>query len=575
MVQNLMNPTKIRHYLSTYELQISIILIMLTNVLTLGRFTPYLGIYYDEYMTFYVLERFGLPQLLDLAGGQARQLAAVLIALANSNATIGHMLMFIFTTVCALLLMYLLRRVFPHLPLISTLFGLLYLVYPVYFARVYLTILSVDGSLLLALSSFCLSYLALRRKGLQRWVLIGLSLILIPVYVNLYEMPIALEILRPFIIWAALRGNSERSKPPLTQTILWSSLWVTVVGATIFYRLFIFEAYGFYAEIQYNTGLITPPTITEITQIIKFSLMGLIGPIISVWVAVFSRLPVLVSAYALFVASLLAFSGFVLVYFTNNKSMGNKSNRLRHPLLLSYTGLMLSIFSHVIIMVVGRSLSETAYIFSHLSRYYMISGLGAILFILGVLWLIHNLLRPGLGRFLMATMIAVMLFGGSMTQIFWNSYHVQSWDNLRNFMWQLAEIAPNLEDGTTIIVDNRLTVIEFEYITFIIGDLFYDNPSITLVVASKSTPEAMPSFSLDNGDWGFGWVSSYDQAILVYQDQLGTVHLVDPAQPVPDDFTLSDNALALLPLLPQNPSQFIITTPIENPGLRDHYFPRP
>src|SRR5690606_13873372 len=132
-------------------LQISVIFITLTNLLVLGRFTPNLGIYYDEYVTFYVLERFGLPQLLDLAGGQSRQLASMLIGIANANATIGHILMFFFTTACALLLMYLLRRVFPHVPLISTLFGLLYLIYPIYFARVYLTILSVDGSLFFAL----------------------------------------------------------------------------------------------------------------------------------------------------------------------------------------------------------------------------------------------------------------------------------------------------------------------------------------------------------------------------------------------------------------------------------------
>ena len=112
-------------------------------------------------------------------------------------------------------------------------------------------------------------------------------------------------------------------------------------------------------------------------------------------------------------------------------------------------------------------------------------------------------------------------------------------------------------------------------VTFIIGDLFYDNPSITMVAASKSKPEAMPAFLFNNGDWEFGWESSYKQAILVYQDEQGKVHLVDPAQPVPDNVTLSDNALTLLPLLPEDPSQFIIETPIENLSLREQYFPRP
>lgn len=575
MLQNLINPAKIRHYLESHELQISVIFIMLTNLLVLGRFTPNLGIYYDEYVTFYILERFGLPQLLDLAGGQSRQLASVLIAIASSNATIGHLLMLFFTTACALLLMYLLRRVFPHVPLISTLFGLLYLIYPIYFARVYLTILSVDGSLFFALSSFCLSYLAIRRRGFQRWTMIGISLILIPMYVNLYEMPIALEILRPFIIWAAVRDNSDGEKPVFPQTVLWSTLWVAVVGATIFYRLFIFESYGFYAERQYNTGLSSPTSGSQLLETIGLSIGGLAAPLLSVWAGVFSRLSIFISTYGLLVALFLAFLGFMLVLFTTIKRSEKYAFRLWHPLSLAVIGLALSVFSHLVIILVDRRLSGTAYMFSHLSRYYMISGIGAILFILGILWFIHNLLRPRLGSFLIATVIAAMLFGGSITQIFWNTHHARSWDNLRHFMWQLEEIVPNLKDGTTIIVDEQLTVIDLDYITFIIGDLFYDNPSITLVLASRSNPEAMPAFSFNNGDWEFGWTSSYEQAILVYQDETGAVHVVDPAQPIPDNFTLSDNALALLPLLPEDPSQFITDIPIENPNLREQYFPRP
>ncbi|MEO0595404.1 MAG: hypothetical protein AAF126_04785, partial [Chloroflexota bacterium] len=176
-------------------------------------------------------------------------------------------------------------------------------------------------------------------------------------------------------------------------------------------------------------------------------------------------------------------------------------------------------------------------------------------------------------KIILASFIAVMLLSGSLVRQTWRQQHTDSWLNLRDFMWQLSEIAPNLEDGTVVIVDDDILEIGLSYITFIMSDLFYDNTEIFFVRADDATPDNLPNFALDNGDWGFSWQPTSDAVILAYRDTDACVQILDPSNPLGD--VLSDNALAVLPILHPTPSDFILDTPIDSMTTRLRYFPRP
>ncbi|MEL6309997.1 MAG: hypothetical protein AAFQ52_17785, partial [Chloroflexota bacterium] len=209
------------------------------------------------------------------------------------------------------------------------------------------------------------------------------------------------------------------------------------------------------------------------------------------------------------------------------------------------------------------------------SRFYIITLIGILFIILGTGWLLTIILPRPAGKIILASFIAVMLLSGSLVRQTWRQQHTDSWLNLRDFMWQLSEIAPNLEDGTVVIVDDDILEIGLSYITFIMGDLFYDNTEIFFVRADDATPDNLPNFALDNGDWGFSWQPTSDAVILAYRDTDACVQILDPSNPLPVGDVLSDNTLAVLPILHPTPSDFILDTPIDSMTTRLRYFPRP
>ncbi|MEO1287405.1 MAG: hypothetical protein AAFV93_06525, partial [Chloroflexota bacterium] len=286
------NESSLIQYARKYEVWIATLAILTTNLLTLGRYTFSLGIYYDEYVTFYVIERFGWRELINLAGGQAREAAGILIGLAHTNYAIGHIMMFVISTGCALLLMWLIRRVFSDATWLGGLVGLLYLLYPAYFMRVYLTALSIEGSLLVLLISFVMSYFAVREKGILRWVLVVLSILAMPLYISLYEMSVVAEVLRPFVILAAIRDKSDEqsSFSLVIDACKWSVLWVIAGGAVVVDRLILFEPYGFYETVNYNANIDLPNNLGELFTLVFGSTQTFQALLFRVWQVVFTDL---------------------------------------------------------------------------------------------------------------------------------------------------------------------------------------------------------------------------------------------------------------------------------------------
>ncbi|MEO0595297.1 MAG: hypothetical protein AAF126_04240, partial [Chloroflexota bacterium] len=279
-------------YARKYEVWIATLAILITNLLTLGRYTFSLGIYYDEYVTFYVIERFGWRELINLAGGQAREAAGILIGLAHTNYAIGHIMMFVISTGCALLLMWLIRRVFSDATWLGGLVGLLYLLYPAYFMRVYLTALSIEGSLLVLLISFVMSYFAVREKGILRWLLVVLSILAMPLYISFYEMSVVAEILRPFVILAAMRDKSDGQSlfSLFIDACKWSVLWVIAGGVVVVDRLILFEPYGFYETVNYNANIDLPNNFGELFTLVFGSSQTFQALLFRVWQVVFTDL---------------------------------------------------------------------------------------------------------------------------------------------------------------------------------------------------------------------------------------------------------------------------------------------
>jgi hypothetical protein len=517
-------------------------LVVVITLLSHGVFASRLGIYYDAWVSYYLLSRFGLPELIELAWGQARPVAAIIMWLHGNSPLVSHLMMFVLYVSIGLLLLYLLRRLLQKYQGVATLITALFLVYPAYWIRPTSTATTVDASLLFFLLSLAATYRAVRGNGWQRWAWVLLSLVLVPAYFFTYELPFGLETVRPLLIWAALAARSPEHawRTRLGQTTLWSLLWVTPAALLLIYRLYIFAPSGYYASIEYNT-LAATDNGSGLTGIIERALIASGDVLLNSWLLHLRTLASQQSAYAWLVgvvAGALAF-GYTWRFKLQLPPPRTLFVILAIALTATVSGLLPIVIARESIPITGMD-----------SRWAYVATVAGAAVVVAFIALVTTLWLKEPGRRLAGLVIALLIGVGAVLHTRNSEAFVYDWEQQRAFWWGMAARIPDFEDNTTIIIDHpyargqgRILTL---YETAIAGDLFYNNPTLTAVELQFAASGATPGFFA--GDWRVDWTINLERAVVVSMDESGCIRIIDLRQPLPEGVTLANmpNGLELL-----------------------------
>ncbi|MDX2138557.1 MAG: hypothetical protein SF123_10720 [Chloroflexota bacterium] len=517
-------------------------LVAFITLLSHGVFASRLGIYYDAWVSYYLLSRFGLPELIELAWGQARPVAAIIMWLHGNSPLVSHLMMFVIYISIGLVLLYLLRRLLPNYPGVATLITVLFLVYPAYWIRPTNTATTVDASLLFFLLSLAAMYQAVRVHGWRRWAWIGVSLVLAPAYFFTYELPFGLETVRPLLIWAALaqRAPEHNWRTRLRQTTLWSLLWVIPAALLLIYRLYIFTPSGYYASIEYNT-LAATDNGDGFAGLMNRAFIASGDVLLNSWLLHLRTLTSQQGAYAWLV-------GMVAGALTFGYAWRFKLQLPPARVLFVMLGFGLAaMVSGLLPIVIAR---ESIPITGLDSRWAYVATVAAAVVVVAFIALVTTLWLKQPGRELAALVIALLIGAGAMLHTRNSEAFVHDWEQQRAFWWGLAARIPDFEDDTTLIIDHSyargqgriLTLYE----TAIAGDLFYNNPRLTAVEMQFAASGETPSFFA--GDWRVDWSINLQRAVVVSMDESSCIRIIDLREPLPEGVTVANvpNGLELL-----------------------------
>lgn len=559
---------------------LSLLLLLLLFVSVYARFVPQLGIYWDDYQAFYLIGRFGLSSSYSLALSQGRPIAAIGMYVLHSLFPIAHWIMAFVILANALMYRQVLRWIFPSVPVMATIAAVLYLVTPVVWMSAHLTNVTVEAPLFVGLLSLVLSRLSFDMKGIERWIVMFASLFLIPSYLYFYEIILILE----FVRFSILLRYSYSKDVTLQQHLLLSFRrvlpWALVALAFFIHRFFIFQPTGYYAGYaQLDSALFENPL-----HFLASSLSFLYSNAFVSWQHVVQE--VLSNATLLLAPSILSILVFLYLMYTMQSIPKQRGDRLWLVYLLTIIfGFTLAYLANLAVAISGRGASHVIY--GVITRFQVTAQLGMIAIWTGTLFLLTNLRGRFLSSFLVSTLMAILVYFGASARITYHQMYIAQWNDKNALMSSLSDVIPDFRGDTTIIYNTTLTdfiVDEFTYqpvsfidqvtVSWLYGreDLSFITSDYVLV---ESPPEIMPVRNFSGERFETDWAGDLSRSILIYADNRGCVHLINPYEPLAPypDVGRKLRSLALHPEIP-NPNDLIITHPTSPAKTRTRYFPK-
>ncbi len=511
-----------------------IALVLVVATASFGAYVRRLGIYYDDWPSWYLHLTGGPSALVALASGQGRPLAGLLPLLAGSPAG-SHVLMGAVHLANGVLVLLLLRRLWPAFPSAAALASALYLIYPNYWIRPTHIALAIDGSVFLALLSQWLGLMAVDQRGARRIALTTASALLVPGYLLLYELPFGLELVRPALF--ALRPQAEegttlaRARGALRA---WFP-WLVVLAIFVGWRTLVFRPSGDYARLRWNE-ISTPGSPAELAAVAVTFLRVCGEQAVGTWGTHIRDTPwgeataggvgALLAAVAAVVAVLL------LVRRRREEPWGSRGRAAGR---MAGLGLLVLVLGQTTQVLTGKFPTVTGLN----SRWGLVSGLGAALLWVAVLEVLPGGRTAAAGRAALAALVGLGTFWHAANAL----NFARDWEQQRQVFWQLAWRAPSFAPGTVLLLDWRLRNAQdrplFWYETTMAADLFYGAaralPALTVDVAPTSGNP--PVFSLAGRDW----VVDLQKALVVTTGH-GCLEILGRGHPAPPDKPLSPKA---------------------------------
>lgn len=502
-------------------------LIFAVCLLTYGLFIHRFGIYYDDWVTYYLLRRFSFGHLLEMAQGQSRAMHAVLMGALGTHLLLTHAAIFAAHVANTWMMMRIIGTVWPAQKTLALFAALLAAVYPAYWFRPVNIAIVTEFSLTMALFSWLLGVWALRTSGMRRYVYAAGSMLLIPCYVLAYELPFGVEPLRLLMFFALIPGAGLIQR--LKNTLMWCWPWILTLAAVGVYRVILFEPTGFYASVGWNEVVgFQPGRIAEafapvfVDQILRAWALGIYNTLQG-------------GALAWGIAAALGIGVYAYGLWQTRRAAQAST----------YRGLLLMLGVGVIVLICGQLTQmitlKPPQLSGWLSRWNQISMIGAALIWISALTMFGQLVLRKRAALLSLPLIALLIAIGGGAHVFNAQIFADEWDYQRSLLQQMSVIAPTIEDDTLIVIHAPQALgtrypafASFGYDTMIAVDLFYNQPGLTAILDFALDPE-QDGFGFDNGAWGMAWPFSRTHTLFIdFSDPCARVVSLDDFLALPD-----------------------------------------
>ncbi len=424
-------------------------------VLSFGVLAPKLGFYWDDWAKIYVNEWQGTQGFWQYYL-EDRPLSAwthvVLTPLLGSNPLKWQIFGVLIRWATAWAFWWVLTLVWPKAEKHAAFAAALFLVYPLFTMQpLVVTFHQQWMQYLFYFLSLGWMILAVQRQHL-RWLYLCLSLIMMAAHLSITEYFIAVELLRPLLLWMVCSEDAGW-KPRLWRVIkYWLPFAILTLGFVV-YRLFLIQLPG---EDPNQVILLDTLRTAPKEALINFSKTVFADGfyvLVTQWQAV---LDIGVrEIFPLFPAAIKLswFLGFLVVvlflgYFLKLKKDG-KEFFTTHPgwiwqMLL--VGIMAMLLGCLPAWAAGRRIWFDA----HSSRYALPALFGASMIWTALFcWAVPKRLPRAIGMSLLLGLVVVAQVRNTAT-------YQKSWEDQRSFYWQLYWRAPMIQTGTAILAQDEL-----------------------------------------------------------------------------------------------------------------------
>jgi hypothetical protein len=416
------------------------LLLALVAVLAYGLLIPQLGFYWDDMAMSWIRYQLG-PEAMTQYFSNNRPVWGLLYQV--TTRLFPHVPLYwqvfalFWRWLTGVLAWLVLRELFPRQPRLTLGAALLFLVYPGFNQQAGAYLYS---HFFIVLNFFLFSnYLMLRARQGSYWLKTGFGMLFSALNLWMHEYFFVLELMRPAVLWIALRDEDLDLRTRLRRTLgLWAP-YLAVFVAAVFSRLFIFNNQVY--EIGGDQAVTSP---FKLLATIPSSLWTVT---VAAWAQVF-RLPDLTidgprTTLVYGAVALVTYGVLVLVLFSRQAYDQERSER-KDALWVIGLGLF-------ILLVAGWPFWLTGV---PVSLGYP-ANRATLSFMLGVSLLLGGLLAL-LPRQLNWLLLAVFVSLAAGRQFQWSNDFRRDWNAQKNLFWQMTWRAPGLEPGTIVLMNEEL-----------------------------------------------------------------------------------------------------------------------
>jgi hypothetical protein len=427
------------------ELLFSISAIVLTTLVTYGALIPQLGFYRDDWYLVWTAQAQGSQGLLNLFSVD-RPFDGWLYVfdfwLLGVSPLGWHLYALFIKLTSALAFFWLLRSLWEARKLETTFIALLFIVYPGFLQQPNaLTFKQLVLSYAAAMLSLALTINAVKAQKVSVKILFTLLAVLLSaVYALIYEALIGIEVARALLL-LYLFYQSKDWKQAL-KSAFWNALpYFIFMSSFLYWRLFVFVAKRKSTDVGNIAGNYSSAhgfigfAVEYAKDLIETSFLAWGVPLYQFWNQVVYK--ELGQAVAVALAVLIFAAGYYFLV-KNQTALDADDSSARDWIML---GALIVAVTTLPVVAAGRNV-----IFGvQWDRYTYQSVFGVALFMGGIIfYAIKGNLRWAL--------LALLLTSGVMTQFFSANYYRNYWKAEREVFWQLAWRAPQIKEGTTLIL---------------------------------------------------------------------------------------------------------------------------
>ena len=404
-----------------------------------------------------------------------------LFLLLGDNPFAWQIFSYLFRLVGAIGFFWLLRSIWPKLRLFTTTAAILFIAYPGFLqgpnAVVFCTSMITYA---LIIYSILFTVIAIRTTSQSIAIIAtGFAILCEVGYLPIDEFMIGLEALRVILIWYLIPNTKKPLKAKSTAVLLRWIPYLLVFSSFLCWRLFIFKGARPTTNVSLLLSLYSSAPFAMMQQVVVETLKGFLNAVLLAWTVPFYQLVSKMHYSDLAVGLILSVLADALLwgysYWLKKKEPANVEET---RVLYNIFGIsLITVFCAIIpVTIANRHIS-----FDGLEDHYTLHiAIGVVPLILGSIFLCNK--KRGRLWLPLGLLFLSVLTHFSNTVYFRNAWEVQ-----QQLWWELAWRAPQLEDGTVIMVNLPSDVYYFseDYEVWAPANIIYNKIPRTLRIYSE------------------------------------------------------------------------------------------